>query len=76
MTCLFLCLSVFQLLGKDHPDVAKQLNNLALDCQNQDKYEEVECYYRRALKIYECKLGPDDPNVPKTKNNLVSLSNR
>uniref|UniRef100_A0A9J7Y8Q5 Kinesin light chain n=1 Tax=Cyprinus carpio carpio TaxID=630221 RepID=A0A9J7Y8Q5_CYPCA len=60
------------LLGKDHPDVASQLNNLALDCQNQGKYEEVECYYRRALKIDECKLGPDDPNVPKTKNNLAS----
>ena len=31
----------FQVLGKDHPDVAKQLNNLALLCQNQGKYEEV-----------------------------------
>jgi len=28
-------------LGKDHPDVAKQLNNLALICQNQARYEEV-----------------------------------
>ena len=31
-----------QVLGSDHPDVAKQLNNLALLCQNQGKYEEVE----------------------------------
>lgn len=31
----------FKVLGKDHPDVAKQLNNLALLCQNQGKYEEV-----------------------------------
>jgi len=30
-----------QVLGKDHPDVAKQLNNLALLCQNQGKYDEV-----------------------------------
>lgn len=60
-----------QVLGKDHPDVAKQLNNLALLCQNQSKYEEVEYYYCRALEIYECRLGPDDPNVAKTKNNLV-----
>ena len=29
------------MLGKDHPDVAKQLNNLALICQNQARYEEV-----------------------------------
>ena len=30
-----------KVLGSDHPDVAKQLNNLALLCQNQGKYEEV-----------------------------------
>ena len=60
-----------QVLGKDHPDVAKQLNNLALLCQNQGKYEEVEYYYCRALEIYESRLGPDDANVAKTKNNLV-----
>lgn len=60
------------MLGHDHPDVAKQLNNLALICQNQGMYDEVEKYYRRALEIYEKKLGPDDPNVAKTKNNLSS----
>ena len=62
-----------QVLGRDHPDVAKQLNNLALLCQNQGKYEEVEYYYMRALEIYQTKLGPDDPNVAKTKNNLVRM---
>lgn len=36
------------------------------------KYEEVERYYQRALEIYEQRLGPDDPNVAKTKNNLAS----
>lgn len=62
---------IYQVLGKDHPDVAKQLNNLALLCQNQGKYQEVEQYYERALHIYQSKLGPDDANVAKTKNNLV-----
>ena len=52
--------------------MAKQLSNLALLCQNQGKAEEVEYYYRRALEIYAMCLGPDDPNVAKTKNNLVS----
>ena len=71
---LYRMLTVFclQVLGSDHPDVAKQLNNLALLCQNQGKYEEVEKYYQRALSIYETKLGQDDPNVAKTKNNLAS----
>lgn len=40
--------------------------------RSQGKYEEVERYYQRALEIYEIKLGPDDPNVAKTKNNLAS----
>lgn len=61
----------YQVLGTDHPDVAKQLNNLALLCQNQGKYEAVERYYQRALAIYEGQLGPDNPNVARTKNNLV-----
>ncbi len=30
-------------------------------------------YYQRALEIYESQLGPDDPNVAKTKNNLVGI---
>lgn len=59
-------------LGPSHPDVAKQLNNLALLCQNQSKYDEVEAYYKRAIEIYNKSLGPDDPNVAKTKNNLAS----
>ena len=32
----------------------------------------MEKYYLRALEIYESVLGPDDPNVAKTKNNLAS----
>lgn len=71
------CLTVaVQVLGKDHPDVAKQLNNMALVCQNQGKYDEVEYYYCRALDIYEKNLGHDDFNVAKTKNNLVSSHTR
>ena len=33
----------------------------------------MEQYYQRALEIYTTKLGPDDPNVAKTKNNLVGI---
>ena len=36
-----------------------------------DFCDQVEQYYQRALEIYETKLGQDDPNVAKTKNNLV-----
>lgn len=51
--------------------MAKQLNNLALLCQNQGKFEEMEQHYARALSIYQALGGPHDPNVAKTKNNLV-----
>ena len=42
-----------QVLGKDHPDVAKQLNNLALLCQNQGKYDEesVICFVMVKLRL-------------------------
>lgn len=32
----------------------------------------MEKYYQRALAIYQEQLGPDDPNVAKTLNNLAS----
>lgn len=73
LTCL--CLSVFQVLGKDHHDVSQQLYILAMVCKNQRKYEEAQRYYRRALKIFEFRLGPDDPKIAQTKNNLVRLLN-
>lgn len=43
-------------MGKDHPDVAKQLTNLALLCQNQGKYEEVQFSF---LRSYD-KMGVGD----------------
>jgi len=36
-------------------------------------FVQVEKYYKRALDVYTQRLGIDDPNVAKTKNNLVSL---
>ena len=50
-----LCKRAFEIrekcLGPVHPDVAKQLNNLALLCQNQGKYDEVESYYIRISSL-------------------------
>ncbi|OON14913.1 tetratricopeptide repeat protein, partial [Opisthorchis viverrini] len=73
-------------LGPNHPAVAATLNNLAVLYGKRGKYKEaeplckrallireaVELYYQRALEIYVNTLGPDDPNVVKTKNNLAS----
>ncbi len=62
-----------QLLGPDHPDVAKQFCNLAVLSSYLGRFDEVEHYYLRALEIFQLELGPDDPNVTKTMNNLVML---
>jgi kinesin light chain len=61
-----------KIFGVDHPDVGKQLNNLALLCLNQGKYDKVEEYYQRAIEIYTKSYGRNDSNVLKTKNNLAS----
>ncbi len=61
-----------KIFGIDHPDVGKQLNNLALLCLNQSKYDKAEEYYQRAIDIYTKSYGQNDLNVLKTKNNLAS----
>ena len=44
-------------LGKDHPNVASSLNNLAGLYESQGKYEEAESLYKRSLGIRKNKLG-------------------
>nr|CAD2199779.1 unnamed protein product [Meloidogyne enterolobii] len=46
-----------KVLGADHPDVAKQLSNLALIYQNQGLYDEVEKYYKVHLKFMKQNLS-------------------
>ena len=60
-------------LSPSHPDLGKQLNNLALLCQNLGKYSEAEGYYKRVIDIYVQGLGSNNPNLAKTKNNLASV---
>lgn len=44
-----------------HPDVARDLNNLALLLRATKRLGEAEPLYRRALAILEKSLGPDHP---------------
>ena len=50
-------------LGKDHPNVAIDLNNLAQLLQDTNRLGEAEPLMRRALAIDEASLGKDHPNV-------------
>jgi len=59
--------------GRDHPNVATSLNNLAGLLRRQGRYTEAEPLYRRALAINENALGPDHPEVATILNNLAEL---
>src|SRR5947209_16159620 len=60
-------------LGRDHPDVAAALNNLALLYDKEGRYDEAEPLYERALVIQEKSFGPNHPNVGISLNNLAAL---
>ncbi len=60
-------------LGKDHPDVARDLNNLAALYQDTNRLKEAEPLMQRALKIDEAFFGKDHPNVAIRLNNLALL---
>jgi tetratricopeptide (TPR) repeat protein len=60
-------------LGANHPDVAQNLNNLALLYRLQGRYSEAEPLYGRSLSIKEQQLGADHPAVANSLNNLAKL---
>ena len=59
--------------GPDHPDVARDLNNLAQLLQATNRLGEAEPLMRRALAIDEGSYGPDHPDVAIDLNNLAAL---
>lgn len=52
-----------QLLGLNHPDVAKDLDTLAALYMAQNKNAEAEPLFRRSSSILEAALGPNHPDV-------------
>lgn len=60
-------------LGREHPDVAISLNNLALLYHTLGSYAEAGQLYSRSLAIREKVLGPDHPDVAQSLNNLAGL---
>ncbi|MBC8123287.1 MAG: tetratricopeptide repeat-containing protein, partial [Gemmatimonadaceae bacterium] len=63
-------------LGKEHPDVAASLNNLAFLYDNQGRYDQAEPLYKRSLAISEAALGKEHPDVATSLNNLAGLYNK
>lgn len=59
-----------QVLGPDHPDIARSLNNLGIVLSDKGDYAGARSAYERALAIRERHLGPGHPDVGRSLNNL------
>lgn len=57
--------------GRDHPDVATILQDLADAYYKQKKNGETDPLNNHALAIYDKKLGPDHPDVARTLSGLA-----
>ena len=62
-----------KVLGRDHPDVARSLNNLADLYERQGRYADAEPPYQRAATIREAALAANHPDTTISLNNLASL---
>ena len=61
------------IFGKDHPNVAGSLNDLALLLKNTNHLTDAEPLYRRALAIYEESYCTGHPHIATTLGNLAAL---
>ncbi|MBI4797980.1 MAG: tetratricopeptide repeat protein [Desulfarculus sp.] len=59
--------------GKEHPEYATTLNNLAGVLEDQGKLEEAEELYRQAMAIGEKTIGKEHPNYATLLNNLAGV---
>ncbi len=61
------------MLGKDHPNVATSLNNLAELYKAQGQYDKAQPLYERSLGILEKVLGKDHPSTKTVRENYEIL---
>ncbi len=59
--------------GSEHPNVARDLNNLAQLLKATNRLDEAEPLMRRALSIDEASFGAEHPDVAIELNNLAQL---
>ena len=66
-------LPIFEKVHGEDTKTATALNNLGANLQMQARYKEAEPYLRRALDMKEKTLGPMNPSVGHTLNNLADV---
>ena len=52
-----------KVFGEEHPDVAGNLNNIAILMYKQKKFSEAKLCMKQALSIWKKALGPDHPQT-------------
>lgn len=62
-----------KILGKEHPELATSLENLAILYQVQGNYQQVEPLLQRALVILEKVRGKEHPEIARILNNLAQV---
>jgi Flp pilus assembly protein TadD len=62
-----------KVLGKEHPDTLRSMNNLAYLFNSQGKYDTAEPLYRETLQLTEKILGKEHPDTLRSMNNLAGL---
>jgi tetratricopeptide (TPR) repeat protein len=62
-----------ELVGPDHPDLARPRNNLANVHLDRGDYDEATRLYTLAIADFESALGPDHPDTAQALNNLGAL---
>src|SRR4029078_13135087 len=56
-----------------HPYLATSLLNLAIVYADEDRFDEAEALYKRALGIREAAFGPNPSDVATVLNNLAAI---
>lgn len=60
-------------LGKEHPDTLKTMNNYAIRLKFKDDYKGAELLFRRVLEVRERVLGKEHTDNLRSMNNLACL---
>ena len=60
-------------LGKDHPDYATRLNNLAVLFAHQGRWADALPMAEKALAIWQAALGDQHPDVENARQSLAAM---
>jgi tetratricopeptide (TPR) repeat protein len=65
-----------KVLGDEHPDTARSLNNLAILCYYENDFKEAADLMRKALAIRMKVLGADHPDTKSTMGSLEVIEQK